>query len=135
MIELVIASRCIDCDRCVKVCPTNVFDAVPGAPPVIARQEDCQTCFMCELYCPVDALYVAPECDRPVAIDEQEVTEAGLWGQYRRDSGWGKWRRDPGLRDQSWRMDSIFAEARSRAAGRMPQGPPPSDGAARSASP
>jgi len=23
MIELVIASRCIDCDRCVKVCPTD----------------------------------------------------------------------------------------------------------------
>jgi NAD-dependent dihydropyrimidine dehydrogenase PreA subunit len=60
MIELVIASRCIDCDRCVKVCPTNVFDPVPGGHPVIARQRDCQTCFMCEAYCPVDALYVAP---------------------------------------------------------------------------
>ena len=40
MIELVIQSRCIDCDRCVRVCPTNVFDAVPGGPPVIARESD-----------------------------------------------------------------------------------------------
>ena len=36
MIELVIQSRCIECDRCVRVCPTNVFDAVPGGAPVIA---------------------------------------------------------------------------------------------------
>jgi NAD-dependent dihydropyrimidine dehydrogenase PreA subunit len=28
--------------------------------PVIARQSQCQTCFMCEAYCPADALFVAP---------------------------------------------------------------------------
>jgi NAD-dependent dihydropyrimidine dehydrogenase PreA subunit len=119
MIEVVSSERCVTCDICVRVCPTNVFDAVPDAPPVIARQEDCQTCFMCELYCPTDALYVAPECDRPVAVDEHEVTAAGLWGQYRRDSGWGKWRRESERRDQSWRMDGIFQEARARAARRQ----------------
>jgi len=42
----------------------------------------------------------------------------------RRDSGWGKWHRDPALRDQSWPMDSIFAEARSRAARPAGQGRP-----------
>ncbi len=52
MIELVSEERCIQCDVCVDVCPTNVFDAVPGGPPVIARKADCQTCFMCEVYCP-----------------------------------------------------------------------------------
>jgi NAD-dependent dihydropyrimidine dehydrogenase PreA subunit len=112
VIEIVSAERCIDCDICVRVCPTNVFDAVDGGPPLIARQEDCQTCFMCELYCPTDALYVAPDCDRPAAVDEASVTAAGLWGQYRRDSGWGRWRRDPARADQSWRMDSIFGQAR-----------------------
>ncbi len=28
---------------------------------MIARQSDCQTCFMCEAYCPTDALYVHPQ--------------------------------------------------------------------------
>jgi NAD-dependent dihydropyrimidine dehydrogenase PreA subunit len=55
MIELVSETRCIGCDICVNVCPTNVFDATPDGVPVIARKSDCQTCFMCELYCPTDA--------------------------------------------------------------------------------
>ena len=29
MIELVSQTRCIECNLCVKMCPTNVFDAVP----------------------------------------------------------------------------------------------------------
>jgi NAD-dependent dihydropyrimidine dehydrogenase PreA subunit len=53
MIELVSPNRCTGCNICVAVCPTNVFDASPDGPPVIARQSSCQTCFMCELYCPV----------------------------------------------------------------------------------
>ena len=43
MIEVVSEQRCIKCDICVRVCPTNVFDAVEDASPVIARQHDCQT--------------------------------------------------------------------------------------------
>jgi NAD-dependent dihydropyrimidine dehydrogenase PreA subunit len=84
MIELVLADRCTTCDICVKVCPTNVFDAVPDAPPVIARQSDCQTCFMCELYCPVDALYVDPDCEHPVPADAAAVAATDWPGQYRR---------------------------------------------------
>ena len=34
-------------DICVNVCPTNVSDKTDGI-PVIARQNDCQTCFLCE---------------------------------------------------------------------------------------
>ena len=64
MIELISESRCTGCNICVRVCPVNVFDAVPQAAPTIARKADCQTCFMCELYCPEDALYVAPIADR-----------------------------------------------------------------------
>jgi ferredoxin len=48
MITLLSESRCIGCDICVKICPTNVFDRVPGDIPVIARQSDCQTCFIGE---------------------------------------------------------------------------------------
>lgn len=92
MIEVISGERCIDCNLCVKVCPTNVFDAVEGDHPVIARQGDCQTCFLCEAYCPVDAMFVAPTTD-PVAAgsnlrDERYLAGAGLLGRYRRDLGW-----------------------------------------------
>ncbi|SMC22646.1 4Fe-4S dicluster domain-containing protein [Andreprevotia lacus DSM 23236] len=102
MIELVSAERCINCDLCVRVCPTNVFDAVPGDNPVIARQQDCQTCFMCEAYCPVDALYVAPFAEQHIAVDEQALNEDALLGSYRRAICWS-----PGSRpqpDQSFRL-------------------------------
>ena len=69
MIEWISAERCTACNICVTACPTNVFDLVPGGPPRIARQNDCQTCFMCELYCPEDALFVAPQADVAMAVD------------------------------------------------------------------
>jgi len=89
MIELVSQSRCISCNICVDVCPTNVFDLAPGEAPTIARQSDCQTCFLCEAYCPVDALFVAAEAHRHVEVNEQELIEKGLLGAYRRNLGWG----------------------------------------------
>ena len=66
MIEVIDAQRCTSCDICVNVCPTNVFDKTDGI-PVIARQGDCQTCFLCELYCPEDALFVSPFADSSAA--------------------------------------------------------------------
>jgi NAD-dependent dihydropyrimidine dehydrogenase PreA subunit len=87
MIELVSASRCITCNKCVQICPMNVFEAVKDAPPIIARQEDCQTCFICELYCPVDALYVAPDSEQAVPVIEQRLVDDGVLGSYRHN-GW-----------------------------------------------
>ena len=88
MIEIVSDSRCIACDICVKACPANVFDGGPGKVPVIARQDDCQTCYLCEIYCPTDALFVAPNAERPTGITEAEVDRRGLFGSYARALGW-----------------------------------------------
>ncbi|KRD26545.1 4Fe-4S ferredoxin [Acidovorax sp. Root275] len=102
MIELIDAARCTGCNICVAVCPTRVFDAAPAASgtdaaglPAIARQADCQTCFMCELYCPVDALYVAPQTVPLATLAEAQADvspaaqpAAPLWGSYRRAVGW-----------------------------------------------
>lgn len=104
MIELVSDSRCVNCDICVKVCPTNVFEAVPDAPPVIARQEDCQTCFMCELYCPTDALFVAPEADHRASVSELSLEGSGQLGAYRAAVGWGPGRKAGAQHDQSYRL-------------------------------
>lgn len=102
MIELLSESRCIQCNLCVSVCPTNVFEQVANQPPQIARQSDCQTCFICEVYCPVDALYVAPDADVNVAVNEAELTEAGLLGSYRASIGWGAGRQKQAQQDQSF---------------------------------
>ena len=101
MIELVSPDKCISCDKCVQVCPTNVFDSGADGLPVIARQDDCQTCFMCEAYCPVDALFVAPHAeplpaDSPLQ-DEEHLATSGLLGSYRKGIGWGHGR-TPGAR-------------------------------------
>ncbi|PXX64287.1 NAD-dependent dihydropyrimidine dehydrogenase PreA subunit [Nocardia tenerifensis] len=93
MIELVSAERCIGCDKCVEVCPTRVFDRGANGIPVLTRQTDCQTCFLCEAYCPTDALFVAARTE-PLAPDdeqrdEQYLIDHGLLGSYRKALGWG----------------------------------------------
>jgi ferredoxin len=73
-----------------------MFSRAADGLPVIERQADCQTCFMCEAWCPTDALFVAPQV-APVAADspyrdEQWLTERDLLGSYRRELGWDKGR-------------------------------------------
>lgn len=111
MIELVSDSRCVRCDICVRVCPTNVFDRVPGKAPVIARQEDCQTCFMCELYCPTEALFVAPEADHAVAVDETALHARGLLGSYRSAVGWTSGQKPEAGNDQTFRVLAMIEPA------------------------
>lgn len=108
MIELVSAERCIECGICVQVCPTNVFDGLPGEVPVLARQSDCQTCFMCEAYCPTDALYVAPYADRNVDVDERELAASGTLGSWRATIGWGRGRTRLAAVDATAFIDSIL---------------------------
>lgn len=114
MIEIVSAERCTACNICVNVCPTNVFDVVPGKAPIIARQDACQTCFMCEVYCPVDALYVAPDADRATEVSEEWVVEQGLFGSYRREIGWTKETRELRRNDGSYRVLRAVAEQEAR---------------------
>jgi NAD-dependent dihydropyrimidine dehydrogenase PreA subunit len=104
MIELVSDVRCVGCDVCVNVCPTNVFDATPSGAPVIARQSDCQTCFMCELYCPTDALFVSPDADAPSAVSERDLEQQGVLGTYRAAIGWGRGRQSTAQQDQSFQV-------------------------------
>jgi NAD-dependent dihydropyrimidine dehydrogenase PreA subunit len=87
MIEVIDAESCTGCNICVKVCPTNVFDATDDI-PVIARQNDCQTCFMCEAWCPEDAMYVSPMADEREILSLQSLKETAILGSYRHALGW-----------------------------------------------
>lgn len=92
MIEILSQDRCVNCNQCVSVCPTNVFDpaAEEGGVPTIARKSDCQSCFMCELYCPTDALFVAPLAEQDADVSEASLIESGLLGSYRANLGWSR---------------------------------------------
>lgn len=116
MIELVSDSRCIGCNMCVKVCPTNVFDRTEDV-PVIARQEDCQTCFICEAYCPVDALYVAPYTDQSIEVNEEQLAAEERLGSWRKIIGWGPGRVKIASIDQTPFINTILPERVIKAAG------------------
>lgn len=58
---------CIDCDVCIKICPTDVFRKDPhSGHPVIQYATECMSCFMCERDCPPGSIYVTP--DREVRV-------------------------------------------------------------------
>jgi len=100
MIKYLSNDRCIACNQCVKVCPTNVFEKVDGENPIIARQADCQTCFMCELYCPVDALFVSPLLDNTDEPQTITAREQAALGSYREAVGWGNGRKATAAMDR-----------------------------------
>ncbi|MFC5468134.1 4Fe-4S binding protein [Cohnella suwonensis] len=99
MIQIISKERCVGCDLCIKVCPTDVFDK-EGDYPVIARQSDCQTCYMCELYCPANAMYVSPLPEENQVLQEDTLIESGLIGSYRETIGWGKGRKSAASLDR-----------------------------------
>jgi NAD-dependent dihydropyrimidine dehydrogenase PreA subunit len=115
MIELIYPERCNGCGLCVKVCPTNVLSINADGHAQISAQSACQTCFMCELYCATDALYVDPDCAQLHHPEPDAIRASGLLGHYRRDSGWDEWADHPQHQNQHWRMDEIFALAREAA--------------------
>ncbi len=87
MIAHIFDDLCNGCNSCVTICPTHVFDAGDSA-PVITRPDQCQTCYMCELYCVSDAIYVGPDSHAAEIIDAETIRASGHLGRVRRDHGW-----------------------------------------------
>jgi thioredoxin reductase (NADPH) len=76
--------RCVGCDACVAVCPTNVLDLVNNKSRVL-RFQDCIQCEQCMWVCPTDALVMYPEGGTPPPIEMPEISEhfeTAVAGQY-----------------------------------------------------
>ncbi|BCK77300.1 ferredoxin [Acetobacter aceti NRIC 0242] len=102
MITEILSERCNNCNACVVVCPDHVLDlAKNDQPPAIARPDQCQTCFLCELYCPEDAIYVGVEVPR------SELKNNPL-GNIRRDYGWDSHKEEP-LKN-FWQLGGLLRE-------------------------
>ncbi|HEX8107401.1 MAG TPA: NAD(P)-binding domain-containing protein [Kofleriaceae bacterium] len=76
--------RCIGCEACVDVCPTEVLDLVDHKVRV-ARFSDCVQCEQCANACPTQALvmYRAGAAPRMLTVPEiDEHFQTGVPGQY-----------------------------------------------------
>lgn len=66
-VETIDYEVCSDCGECYDTCPLDVYDRV-GSKYYIAHREDCMACFLCEIDCPQDCIYIGPERSRPVVL-------------------------------------------------------------------
>jgi len=121
MIAHIFEDLCSGCNACVAACPTHVLDPGPAGKPQIARPYQCQTCFMCELYCPVDAIYVGADQGGPEVVDPDAIKTSGQLGRVRRDYGWSEVAEDPDKLREFWLLGPLLMEGSQIAANRYAQ--------------
>jgi len=60
---------CNGCEICVDNCPMDVLRMDEKTmKPFIKYLRDCQSCFLCEVDCPVGAIYVTPDRERRIPL-------------------------------------------------------------------
>jgi len=60
---------CTGCGACVDACPLDVLRSNKATmKPFIKYLRDCQSCLLCEISCPVEAIYVSPDYERRIPM-------------------------------------------------------------------
>lgn len=57
-IEKLDYEKCNDCGLCYEICPMDVFRRL-GKTVYVAYPRDCMACFLCEMECPTEAIFVS----------------------------------------------------------------------------
>jgi len=60
MISSIDEAKCSGCGLCVEKCPLDTLRLNDLKMAYIAYPEDCMTCYICEVICPQNAIYVHP---------------------------------------------------------------------------
>jgi NAD-dependent dihydropyrimidine dehydrogenase PreA subunit len=60
MISDISSTKCTGCGICIERCPLDALRLNSSGKAYIAYPEDCMTCYVCEISCPVGAIYVHP---------------------------------------------------------------------------
>jgi len=69
-IRVIDPKLCIGCNVCVDVCPLDVIRLDPASKKAYIKYlRECQSCFLCEVECPEDAIEV-------VAVHERRMVTA-----------------------------------------------------------
>ncbi|MCL4440089.1 MAG: 4Fe-4S binding protein [Firmicutes bacterium] len=63
-VERIDYEKCSHCLKCWRICPMDVY-RVAGRQVYITYPQDCMCCFLCELECPEEAIYVNPQRGQP----------------------------------------------------------------------
>ena len=68
-IDMIDPRTYIGCGTCVQSCPTDVIRMNEETQhAVIMYPEDCQICYMCANFCPVDAITITDDKYMPILI-------------------------------------------------------------------
>lgn len=51
--------KCVECGECALTCPMDVIRKQADSKPKITYLNDCQTCYLCRDFCPVEAITVS----------------------------------------------------------------------------
>ena len=74
-------SSCIQCSKCINICPMNVFQKKDAILPIYG--ENCIQCQLCAKNCPTNSLYIKESFTNGLRIALREIFSTGLQDSYK----------------------------------------------------